>query len=229
MLNRSTAGTVVHCSKCDGGAFCDYCNDRYKTPWRRDFPLRYQDAKLQNVTSLTKAQLATIYNFEQTIFNKNHTDNTGLYIYGNLGIGKTYLLYAIANDMINKLDLRNNTSCPAAVVDSKELIYEFHGCYTGRYEDTVQQHVQEFVRFARNGAVMIDDLGHGNTTKEEFATNILNLLLDSIYSNKGFMAFTANHSPKELKNYLGSYAVDRVLDMCKENVIELTGKSQRLI
>ncbi len=227
MFNKPTTGNIVQCPKCVGNTFCVDCLNKYKNPWREPFPPRYKDAKLENARNLPNTSI--INAFVDTVLSKKHDELTGLFVHGNLGIGKTWLLYAILNEIIDKADLKKTTSCPVGIIDCKELVFDFHYRYVGKGEMSITEYIESIVKFTRSGVIALDDLGHGNTTKEEFATNIFNLLLDAIYVNQGFVMMSSNHSPSDLKNYLGTYAVDRIMDMCGENVIELEGKNQRLM
>jgi DNA replication protein DnaC len=229
MFKKPKPENVVNCSKCVGSVFCEGCNDKYKKPWRELFPPRYKDASLSMAKYLSGNDIGTINSFVDKVLAKDHTGKTGLFIFGNLGIGKTWLLHAVLNEIINKADLKRTITCPVGVIDCKEMVFDFHYRYVGKGDMSITQYVEEIVNFTRTGVIALDDMGHGNTTKEEFAINIFNLLLDDIYTHLGFVAITSNHSPLDLKSYLGPYAVDRIMDMCGDNVIELKGKSQRLM
>jgi len=229
MFTKPKTETIVNCSKCVGTTFCEACLEKYKKPWREPFPPRYKDANLSMAKYITPNDLALINTFVDKVLAKDHTGKTGLFIHGNLGIGKTWLLYAVLNEIINKADLKKTITCPVGLIDCKEMVFDFHYRYVGKGDMSITQYLEEIVKFTRTSVIALDDMGHGNTTKEEFAINIFNLLLDSIYTHLGFVAITSNHSPADLKSYLGTYAVDRIMDMCGDNVIELKGKSQRLM
>jgi DNA replication protein DnaC len=229
MFTKPKTENMVNCSKCGGTTFCDLCIEKYKKPWREQFPPRYKDANLSMAKYLTANDLTLINSFVDKVLAKDHDGKTGLFIHGNLGIGKTWLLYAVMNEIINKAVLGKTITCPVGIIDCKEMIFDFHYRYVGKGDMSITQYMEEIVKFTRTSVIALDDMGHGNTTKEEFAINVFNLLLDSIYTHLGFIAITSNHSPSELKGYLGTYAVDRVMDMCGDNVIKIEGKSQRLM
>jgi DNA replication protein DnaC len=227
MFTKPNTGTVVECPKCVGGNFCQTCIDKYKNPWKEPFPPRYKNAKLSEVRNIS--DIAIINNFIDVVLLKKHNGHTGLFIHGNLGLGKTWVVYAILNEIIDRADLKQTKSCPAGIIDCKELIFDFHYRYVGKGDKSITQYIEDIIHFTRTGVIALDDMGHGNTTKEDFSLNVFNLLLDAIYVNMGFVIVTSNHSLSELKQYLGTYAVDRILDMCGENVIEIKGKNQRLM
>lgn len=215
------------CKECTQEILCPECTKKTKELWLREIPIRYKDASLE-IKTFNDHKHKIINNFVDTILTRNHKSNTCLYVYGNLGTGKTWLLYGVAKKLIEKANPKTSNYPPFHVEDCKSLVFKFHCRYTGRGENTIDAYVREFVNLTRNYLLILDDLGHGNTTKDDFAMNIYNLLIDAIYVNMGFMAVSSNYGPAKLKDYVGSYAVDRIMEMCGDNIIEIDGKSQRI-
>jgi len=213
------------CRNCTTESLCIECTAKVKKPWLEDVPPRYKEAIVDTLINQNKE---TVDNFIDTILNRNHKGNTGLFVFGDLGTGKTWLLYGIVKKLIEKANPKVSYFPPFHVEDCKSLIFKFHCRYTGRGDNTIEEYVQEFVKLTRNSVLILDDLGHGNTTKDDFAMNIYNLLVDAIYVNMGFMAVSSNHNPSKLKDYVGSYCVDRIMEMCGTNLIEIKGDSKRI-
>lgn len=216
------------CSKCTPERMCEEGIAKVKSPWLEDIPLRYKEATVKGIKSLNEQKSGIIDKFVESVLTRNHKTNTGLYVYGDLGTGKTWLLYGIAKELSEKANPKVSWFPPFHVEDCKSLVFKFHCRYTGRGENTIEEYIQEFVKLTRNYVLILDDLGHGNTTKDDFAMNIYNMLLDAIYVNMGFLAVSSNHDPIKLKDYIGSYAVDRVMEMCGGNLIKIEGNSQRI-
>jgi DNA replication protein DnaC len=229
MLGRETKYKLrFECPECTQGVSCPVCTEKTKTLWYEEIPARYKDASLNNIKALGPKKMEIIDNFTDVVLNHNHKNCTGLYVHGNLGTGKTWLLYGVAKKLIEKANPRISSYPPFHVEDCKTLVFKFHCRYTGRGENTIDAYIREFVALTKNYLLILDDLGHGNTTKDDFAMNIYNLLIDAIYVNMGFVAISSNYSPPKLKDYIGSYAVDRIMEMCGDNVIEIEGRSQRI-
>lgn len=220
MIRDEKRYSRAECKNCTTQNLCPECASKVKKPWIEDIPPRYKDATVNNNEVVNR--------FVDTVLTHNHKTNTGLYVYGDLGTGKTWLLYGIAKELISKADPKISYFPPFHVEDCKSLIFKFHCRYTGRGENSIDEYVQEFVKLSRNSVLILDDLGHGNTTKDDFAMNIYNLLIDAIYVNMGFVAVSSNHDPAKLKDYVGSYCVDRIMEMCGGNLIKIEGNSQRV-
>jgi DNA replication protein DnaC len=228
MIRDNTRYSRSECVKCTPRENCPVCSEKVKAPWSKDIPDRYKDASIDNLLEVNSQKRDTVDKFIDTVLTRNHKTNTGLYVYGDLGTGKTWLLYGVAKKLIEKANPIVSCFPPFHVEDCKALVFKFHCRYTGKGENSITEYVKEFVELTRNYVLMLDDLGHGNTTKDDFAMNIYNLLIDAIYVNMGFIAVSSNHSPAELKKYIGSYAVDRVMEMCGGNLIKIEGDSQRI-
>jgi DNA replication protein DnaC len=216
------------CGNCTPQELCVVCAAKIKKPWLGDIPLRYNDVSVDEMASLNSQKKETISRFVNIILERKHKANTGLFVYGDLGTGKTWLLYGLAKKLIEKANAKSSYLPPFHVEDCKSLVFKFHQRYTGHGDNSIDEYVKEFVQLTRSAVLILDDLGHGNTTKDDFAMNIYNLLIDAIYVNMGFIAVSSNHDPSKLKEYIGTYAVDRVMEMCGDNLIKIEGKSQRI-
>jgi DNA replication protein DnaC len=228
MIRNDKKYTTHECGKCTPTQMCEEGTIKTKASWLREIPDRYTNANIDSMVSLSSQNKETLDKFITTIVGRNHKTNTGLFIYGELGTGKTWLLYGLAKKLSDKSSTKVSYFPPFHVEDCKSLVFKFHQRYTGRGDNSIDEYVKEFVDLSRNTVVILDDLGHGNTTKDDFAMNIYNLLIDAIYVNMGFIAVSSNHDPIKLKDYIGTYAVDRVMEMCGNNLIKITGDSQRI-
>ena len=145
----------------------------------------------------------------------------GLYIFGNVGTGKTFLCHAIKKEnrdckLINTLELlakikatfRNES---AGVTESEsEIIDEFSG------ESRWVSHP--------DGLLILDDIGVEKPS--EWAQQTLFLIIDRRYQQLRKTVFTSNLSLDELSERLGDRITSRIADMCK--VIEIKGKDRRV-
>ena len=149
-----------------------------------------------------------------------HPPTINLYIYGNAGSGKTHLLSAIANTIVE------NVKLPEVVfyrsVDLLDVIRKI------MIQDSAEA-ASEFIAklTARRHYLFLDDIGVEKVT--DMVLEKLYLLFDDIelYEKKG-VAIASNFSPQALVERLGD---DRVVDRIVGNfvVVEMRNKSGRII
>jgi DNA replication protein DnaC len=209
---------VCHDENClNGTSICDKHKAELISEWERVIPPRYKNANLsdfsENVTNGTKE------------YTKSGNPQ-GLYIFGDIGCGKTHLKWAIVKHMINTLPIKSQEQpIPFDEYDCKKLNYTFHWYYTGRGDSSVVSFINSFIRYET--VLMLDDFGHGETTKDTFAVNMWNILLDEIYNANKRVILVSNYTLDKLSERVGLYATDRINQICKGSFIELTGKSKR--
>lgn len=151
------------------------------------------------------------------------TDHRGLYIYGEFGIGKSYILGCIANELKEKSISSMMIYVPEILRDLKAGFND--GSSNARYEAI------------RNAEVLIlDDLGAEDVTawsRDEVITSILNYrmveqLPTFISSNfaidelKGRYSYTKTNGKEETK---ALRMIERIRALCEE--VKLTGQNLR--
>ncbi len=112
----------------------------------------------------------------------------GLYLYGGLGTGKTYLAMAILNYFAKQNKKVAFVNCP-------NLAYQFYSSYT---EDDKREVKLEQLRNAY--CIVIDDIG-AETYSSYFRDEILFPLLNERMEKRKLTLFTSNHDLNALSNH----------------------------
>ena len=129
-------------------------------------------------------------------------ENIGFMLYGPAGAGKTYMVSAIANRLMERLT-------PVIVISSLGILNKIKDNY-GRYGSEGEVQIINSLKTA--SLLVIDDLGAENNT--EWATTTLYQIVDSRYRNNKPMIVTTNLSPEKLQEKLGQRTYDRISEMC---------------
>ncbi|HHX95142.1 MAG TPA: ATP-binding protein [Clostridia bacterium] len=126
----------------------------------------------------------------------------GLFIYGNVGSGKTYLCSAIANYL-----LENGKEVLFIVVP--DLLDEIRASYSG---DSEYSEIQ-VLRYAINAPVLVlDDLGAHNYT--EWARNKIYSIINNRLNNNMPTVINSNLNLGQIERYLGERTTSRIVELC---------------
>jgi len=153
----------------------------------------------------------TIDNISKDILYKcKNYPKKGLYIYGKIGVGKTYLAIAIA---------RHVSKNKFKFVNVKDILREFRMCESALNEFNLMND------YTYKRHLVIDDLGVEKLT--DYAYSIIYELIDkrTLYNPEAFI-ITSNLSPVLLKDKLDTRITSRIMEMC--DIIELLGKDRRI-
>lgn len=200
---------------------------------------RYKDADINKVDKKTFNCLA---NFERQFnrFNIRDKKNRGLVIFGDVGIGKTHLLFSIfkllfVDNNINTIILRMNTLVRIHhALTFGNFPVGFEGIY---YLNDIQGSleyitVSDFVDILSNIPVLIID-EMSRLKASEFNLNFLIEVLDNRYSNCMVTIFCGNINAgddlrKNLISIFGDAAiVDRILDKTWNDIFMISGENKR--
>lgn len=144
-------------------------------------------------------------------------DNIGFILYGDVGIGKTYLVSCIANTLLEQY-------VPVIITSSIALLGRYKKAYMDKQaEVTITNNLQQA------DLLIIDDLGAENDTA--WVKEKLYEVIDSRYRDSKPTIITTNLTLEQLREKLtGEDGVtrtyDRLLEMCYP--IRLQGKSRRI-
>jgi primosomal protein DnaI len=118
----------------------------------------------------------------------NSTKNKGLYLFGNLGTGKTHIAMAILNYFAKQNKKVAFVNCP-------NLAYQFYSSYT---EDDKREVKLEQLRNAF--CIVLDDIG-AETYSSYFRDEILFPLLNDRMEKHKLTIFTSNHDLSALAEH----------------------------
>lgn len=178
-----------------------------------------------NEVHATKNQLIKM--FQNKIKSKS---NTGIYIYGTFGIGKTYCSNAFANLFAEKL---NKKICFIYVPDFVNMLKDGFNNPDKKIENGI------IIQNAQNADVLfLDDIGAEYAT-DWFYSNILLNLLNQRYANNKITYFNSNLSIDELEkkirkslkgddgHLIAGRIIDRIKSLVDNNFILLKGNNMR--
>ncbi|MGO1337027.1 MAG: primosomal protein DnaI [Leuconostoc fallax] len=189
-------------------------------------PVAIQQADLAAVVQ-ESGRIDAIVEAINILDNLTHAKNyvQGLYLYGDFGVGKTYLMGALANALAaNNIDVML-LHFPSFAVDVKNSI--------GRKDSSTQRLIDQ----AKNATILIlDDMG-ADTLSAWIRDDILGVILEHRMQNELTTFFTSNFSMKGLEEHLtqtrdgvepvkAARLMQRVRFLAKP--IPMSGKNRRL-
>ncbi len=153
---------------------------------------------------------------------RNLKEGKGLYIFGEPGVGKTYLTACVANKLLqsNYSVLFSNEAQISAMV---KCTYKYNS--TENEDDVIN-------KIASMDFLIIDDFGtekffsNGENT---WFQNIIYQIINRRYNDLKPIIFTSNYSPSELiiDRKLHEKTLDRICEICP-NIIKIKGFNFRL-
>ena|SRR3990167_5026003 len=156
--------------------------------------MRYSEATKENFDDKTKQAVETAIN-----------EDKGLFIYGDTGTGKTYILHALGRGK-------------GGVENFVELLVEFR--------DDMQKgfYHEKLVDFTKQDYLFIDDIGSEKTS--EFVIEFLYMVVNKRYENMKRTVFATNLTLEDFKTRYGDRILSRIAEMCV--LLELKGEDKRL-
>lgn len=176
----------------------------------QEVPTKYREAHLSKIHPDISAVIMKAC--EDKVFTK------GLFIFGSVGLGKTFTGYAIYNH-IRELKL------PVKFIKSSRIVEAAKNCYyTGGYSEDVFEN-KEILKDVQSfkGVLIIDDMGSEKLTEGSIATYFA--CLDHRYEYEYPTIYTSNYSLEELTERLGERIVSRIYE--SSHVYQLEGISKR--
>jgi len=181
----------------EGIEYCDYLKNKRKIENLKeayvytDIPDQYYSLNLSNIPLEDiniKKYAANCLN----ILQKQRIQ--GFYIYGDMGVGKTYMLMALANSLV-----LNNEK--VAFVKMTTFINDLRNSITindGSYDNIIS-------KLKRVNYLFLDDIGSESVTTFS-RDDVLFNILDYRMEHKLCTCFTSNYSKEDLKNH---YSIEK--------------------
>lgn len=149
---------------------------------------------------------------------KNKVENLisnkkGLYLYGQTGVGKTHIAYAIASFF-------NENKYKTWFLNTGEMLRQMRE----EFEKTefIEPIYEQLIDF--NGLLFLDDIGAEKMT--DWVRETFYLILNNKYENMIPVIFTSNYSLDELAEKVGDRVVSRIMGIC--DILKLEGNDRRV-
>lgn len=175
-------------------------------------PMRFSDSRLDNFSDGIVAPVREWLDTRQWDY---ELGARGLYIWGDVGSGKTHLAAAVANALCN-------IPHDAYFAVVSDVLVAFQESFRAKDNSDAKELWGELAD--AEAVLVLDDFGAEYVT--EWARAKLYQLVNQRYNNCAATVVTSNLSPKDLAERIGDRTVSRL--MHGATVIHLTGKDRRL-
>lgn len=252
-LIEDSCSEIKNCSKCKGLQFCKNelkgyynmpiidnedisfvykaCKYKEKETYKKninlfDMPSNLKNAKMKDIYIDDKSRIEVI-KYIDNYFKKFPSDMKGLYLHGNFGCGKTYLIAALFNELAK-------SNIKSAIIYFPEFLRTLKASFQ-KYEESEGSFSEKYEYIKKVPLLLIDDIGAENVTpwgRDE----ILGTLLQYRMNENLPTFFTSNLTIEELESHLAITSKDedkvkarRIIERikCLSSDMKLIGESRR--
>ena len=192
-----------------------------------DMPKSLKDAKIKDIYTDDVSRTDAIKYVVNFLKNYKNDDVKGLYLHGNFGCGKTYLIAALFNELAKKGE-------KSAIIYFPEFLRTLKASFQrGEEQDATFSEKYEYIK--NIPYLLIDDIGAENVSswgRDEMLGTLLQYRMNENLST----FFTSNLTIEELENHLAAtnnktekVKARRIIERikCLTFDIEIIGKSRR--
>lgn len=192
------------------------CEDRFQRLRSSTIPIRYRSAGPLSPTLGNQQALAAVEERKRT--NKN---TQGLFLYGDIGVGKTHLMALYAKYLI--LYRGENLIW----WDTASLFTTLKNNFGKKYFENENDSNEEIIKRAiRTDWLFLDDLGREKAS--DWTHEVLFHVINSRYeNNRNTIVISSNYSPVQLADRIGDQIASRLIEMCGDPT-KITGEDWRL-
>ncbi|MGM9879163.1 MAG: primosomal protein DnaI [Bacilli bacterium] len=192
-----------------------------------DMPKKLKDAKIKDIYTDDTSRSEAIKYVVNFLKNYKKEDVKGLYLHGNFGCGKTYLISALFNELAKK-----GEKC--AIIYFPEFLRTLKASFQ-KSEDMDATFSEKYEYIKNIPYLLIDDIGAENVSSWG-RDEILGTLLQYRMNENLSTFFTSNLTMEELENHLatGNNKIEKVKARriierikCLTCDVEIIGKSRR--
>lgn len=142
----------------------------------------------------------------------------GIYIYGEVGSGKTHICYAIKHHFENEAEWKY-----LRIWNVVDLIHQIRADFDRPHMEKKQPEV-DLTDPNDNKILILDDIGAEKVS--EFVAETLYYIINHRYVNMLPTIFTSNYDMQSLADRIGERSASRIVEMC--DVYKLTGGDRRI-
>lgn len=149
------------------------------------------------------------------------------------GVGKTHLMAALINEMINtykKAKISKEAfyimrfNCPVYFTTESRLLSRIRATFNSGNDETEEQ---VYSKLDHYDLLIIDDVGKVRPRDYSFLQGVYFRIIDGRYVNEQSIILTTNLDYAELEAHIGGASADRLREMAGKNFIKMLGKSYR--
>lgn len=170
-----------------------------------DIPKEIKEARMKDIYTDDKNRFEIIKYLKEFITNyKNKKEVKGLYLYGNFGSGKTYLIAAMFNELARM-------GYKSAIIFWPEFLRSLKSSFTSDFNDKIE-------KIKKVPLLLIDDIGAENTTawgRDEIICPIMQYRMQEHLPT----FFTSNLDIKALEQHF-SFSKDGVENIKARRIVE---------
>ncbi len=150
------------------------------------------------------------------------------------GVGKTHLVCALANELINKTNpvslnvntlCKNFNTCPVYFLTECQMIDNIRNTFRPEYCGKSENNIYDDLISCP--LLIVDDVGKIQSRDLSFLQSVYYRIFDGRYVYNRPIILTTNLNYSQLEAHIGGASADRLKAMCGENMIQMFGKSYR--
>lgn len=157
------------------------------------------------------------------------------------GVGKTHLAAAIGNYIIQNWDGSGYASCLFFFISEANFLLRVRASFNHRrfYEERHETEDEVYYALIRAPLLILDDIGKEetdrredddeSTTSSKFVRRAYWQVINGRYEAHRPTIITSNYSIERLPTFLGGPCTERIIEMTQGNIVQLHGKSHRLL
>jgi len=156
---------------------------------------------------------------------------------GVYGVGKTHLVCALANHLVETRETAKfkedcylvvRCQCPVYVITESKLLARIRRTYNRTDDPRAETEDSVYSSLARFPLLVIDDVGKVRPRDYSFLQGVYFNLIDDRYVKDKQVILTTNLDFKELEEHIGGASSDRIREMAgKDGFIKIAGESYR--
>ncbi len=209
--------------------------------WRSEcgIPLHFRDSRFENFNmsvdkSIVKMEKQCQEYAEKFSFTNPQLSKTILmFSFGIWGLGKTRLVCATANAILDKWKAGDPGMCPVTFISEPQLFLRIRATFNRQNGESHKETEDDIYRkLTRVPLLILDDVGKEEVSDPRFVQRVLFAIINGRYENMLPIIITANLDADGLDRHMGgdrgnSASMDRLIEMTGNIFWELKGQSYR--
>jgi len=197
----------------------EYCRECLKEKQWND--IKCGEANLIFPPRIVKTM--TTLESEIKVLEKDVKTNSGLYLYGDAGTGKTIYAAAVLMELKRRSFLSYHSAyIKGGFISVAKLLEDIRACFSNQSEKQPQDIIDQY---SNTDVLIMDDLGCQKVT--DWVLNILLLIINNRYENLKTTIFTANSDLNDLaRQFEDNRIPSRIVEMCR--IKHFTNKDYRI-